>query len=438
MTAQNTLIILTQQVIHTSQKIAQIMSNFTEKLLMSSGESLPVLVNIGKRPMSNDDDKEAQPYKKAKTDAFESTPSESVPSFDDLLFWNEPLHDSCSLRASSCQKWDAFVEPTRWNPDHVENELGPDEAAFLADVGFGLEAVSPTPSEQFASVLKDSPEGDIYITNGVSIGDRKDSASMESWKTIDDAQKKQPGFSNFNIVQSERNPTISLVPANQEDSVASPFSGSDTVEPKRSQVTAHSTREVNLKTIDDDLKKQLGLPHFDTVKPKSNPTSSPVTAHSAQEVNLKTIDDGLEKQLGLPNFDIVESKSSPSSSQVTIRTLQSCFSPSKEDRIYVSKDAITNDDILCGRELAGSNHPGNVAYLRMVADNKALHRSFGSQHGEKTKIRNMIVQELVDRGGRFVRIMNDDGNHHLLTIKEAQAKMSQSLREGNNKKKRKT
>lgn len=108
------------------------------------------------------------------------------------------------------------------------------------------------------------------------------------------------------------------------------------------------------------------------------------------------------------------------------RSTQSCFSPSETNLIYIFEDDITSEDILCGRELAGSDHPGNVAYLRMVAENKALHHTFGSQHGEKTKIRNMIVHELVDRGGRFVRMV-PDGQHHLLTVQEARRKVSQSL-----------
>lgn len=111
----------------------------------------------------------------------------------------------------------------------------------------------------------------------------------------------------------------------------------------------------------------------------------------------------------------------------TLATEQSCFSPSDTDLINLSKDDITEDDVLCGHEFGKSGHPGNVAYLRLVAENKTLHHSLQSQHGEKTKIRNKIIDQMVDRGCRFIR-MSHDGTYHLLTLRQVQAKVSRSLR----------
>lgn len=113
------------------------------------------------------------------------------------------------------------------------------------------------------------------------------------------------------------------------------------------------------------------------------------------------------------------------------------FSPSNStQRIYISQYSVTNADVLCGRELSGSDHPGNLAYLSLVAKHKQRHSSFGSQHSEKTKIRNYIVDQVIDGGGRFVG-RTFDGRHYLLTKEEARYKVSQCLREKKKKNSRK-
>lgn len=103
-------------------------------------------------------------------------------------------------------------------------------------------------------------------------------------------------------------------------------------------------------------------------------------------------------------------------------------SPSKKRRISITKHDISQDVILCGREFANSSHPGNLAYLQMIADNKARHHELGPQYGEKTRIRNEIVTDLMERGCRFARKARGE-TYYLLTLQEVQAKVSQSLRE---------
>lgn len=114
------------------------------------------------------------------------------------------------------------------------------------------------------------------------------------------------------------------------------------------------------------------------------------------------------------------------------------FSPSDcAERVYIDEREITDLDVLCGREFSASDHPGNLEYLRMIAKYKARYDSFGSKHGKKTQIRNLIVDTLVQKGGRFVARAANERQFYLLAKDEARHKVSQCLREKRNNKSKK-
>jgi hypothetical protein len=111
--------------------------------------------------------------------------------------------------------------------------------------------------------------------------------------------------------------------------------------------------------------------------------------------------------------------------------IQDPFSPSVAERILIREEDITVNDVRGGQESAGSRHPGNLAFLRMVAERNHEYHAYGRQHGEKTRLSNMVVNQVLASGGRFVkRSRRGSRVWHLLTRKEARAKVSQ-VRAGN-------
>lgn len=87
-----------------------------------------------------------------------------------------------------------------------------------------------------------------------------------------------------------------------------------------------------------------------------------------------------------------------------------------------------DNDIAGGRQAAGSTRPANVEYRRTVAFYKPHYRSLGRRFGDKTKIRNMIVDDLNLRGFRFLG-RTPDGRDVVLTLEGARKRVGQSLRE---------
>lgn len=114
------------------------------------------------------------------------------------------------------------------------------------------------------------------------------------------------------------------------------------------------------------------------------------------------------------------------STSTTARTLTPRFSPSSEGRIYIDHSDISDQDVFSGREFRGSDHPGNVEYLRIIREHRPEYASFGRRHSDKTRLRNSLVDH--DIRGRFIKV-DDDGRYYLMTQEEARAKVSQSLRE---------
>lgn len=103
------------------------------------------------------------------------------------------------------------------------------------------------------------------------------------------------------------------------------------------------------------------------------------------------------------------------------------FSPSNANLVFVAAEDIADQDIFCGREYRGSDHPGNVEYLRIIRNHKKEYSLFGSQHSEKTRLRNSLVDNEIQ--GRFIK-RTQDGRFCLLTKEEARKKVGQALREG--------
>lgn len=122
-----------------------------------------------------------------------------------------------------------------------------------------------------------------------------------------------------------------------------------------------------------------------------------------------------------PNTNVAELSPLPTPH----RRRKPCVSHPTGKRTVIPKNDITHNDVYCGQEAANSDHPGNLKYRAMIADNKATYLEWGEQHGEKTKIRNKIVNEMLDGGSRFIR----KNTRELLTLKEVETKVSQSLRE---------
>jgi hypothetical protein len=110
----------------------------------------------------------------------------------------------------------------------------------------------------------------------------------------------------------------------------------------------------------------------------------------------------------------------------TAKTPTPRFSPSNDERIYISETDISDQDVFSGREFRGSDHPGNVEYLRIIREHRPIYVNFGRRHSEKTSLRNTLVDH--DIRGRFIKV-DDVGRFYLMTQDEARAKVSQSLRE---------
>lgn len=103
------------------------------------------------------------------------------------------------------------------------------------------------------------------------------------------------------------------------------------------------------------------------------------------------------------------------------------FSPSPNDRIYIHASDITQDDVYCGREERGTNHPANTRYRNLVIAKRSIYQAFRSKERQKkTALSTRILDEEVK--GRFV-VNHDEELYYLMTRKEARKKVSQSLRE---------
>ena len=93
----------------------------------------------------------------------------------------------------------------------------------------------------------------------------------------------------------------------------------------------------------------------------------------------------------------------------------------------IDEAAITPDDVLCGR--GGGTNRHNVKFRQLVSD--AQPQYIQSTKKEKTQIAKSIVATVRSRGGRFLKLSdNNSGYYYDVGDKNATAKTSQALREG--------
>jgi Ran GTPase-activating protein (RanGAP) involved in mRNA processing and transport len=102
------------------------------------------------------------------------------------------------------------------------------------------------------------------------------------------------------------------------------------------------------------------------------------------------------------------------------------YAPSDEEgqRYYIDKKDITDHDVLCGQEIAGTDHPGNLMYYRLVEENKEAYQATRKRE-EKAAIRNSIIDKVLEHG-RFV-VETRDRRYYLRTESKVQKKVSTSL-----------
>ena len=102
------------------------------------------------------------------------------------------------------------------------------------------------------------------------------------------------------------------------------------------------------------------------------------------------------------------------------------FSPSEDERIPISYNDITVDDIICGEGYRSRDNPGNVRFCIIVKAHQPIYRSFRYHHEKRTEMITSLLEEVIK--GRFVR-MHHDGKFYLLTKIEARTELSKALRE---------
>lgn len=104
-----------------------------------------------------------------------------------------------------------------------------------------------------------------------------------------------------------------------------------------------------------------------------------------------------------------------------------------EDKVYV--DAITDNDVLCGRGGKSNHHPGNRVFLAKVTDTKPLYKA-STKKSVKTKIAQTVVDYInKECHGRFLCLEEDEdkGTKRWFVAKNliARTKAGQALRDDN-------
>lgn len=270
-------------------------------------------------------------------------------------------------------------EPIPYNPNDKEKEFGSEALEYLAQVDFGPEANDtdqPDPiREKHPSASIDHPKFAIEHCSDLNLDLNKPSGNDELVAYVAPPQ----GGVQRKKATSPPTATSDWTHHRQESTKAAPGSLHESMKNLRSD-TGSATKE------------QLALSKFKTPTEIDSEDGKMIRASNAREHAVP---------------------------------LPSC-SPSKTNRIPV--ETITELHVLGGQKAAGSLHPANGAYRRVVTRHKALYRSYGSQHREKTKLRNKIVDERLCRGIRFVK-GDGTGPTYLMTLDEIRVKVSQSLRE---------
>lgn len=102
------------------------------------------------------------------------------------------------------------------------------------------------------------------------------------------------------------------------------------------------------------------------------------------------------------------------------------FSPSKreEDRVYVAKSEVTEHDVLCGQDIVGTDHPGNLKYYDLVKKYKGEYQAT-KERRIKAVIRNHVISTVMQKG-RFM-VETKEKLYYLRTEEQVKTKVSKSL-----------
>jgi hypothetical protein len=122
------------------------------------------------------------------------------------------------------------------------------------------------------------------------------------------------------------------------------------------------------------------------------------------------------------NYD--DETTQPGLSNATAETEATTEQQQRLERIHPS--SITNDDVLMGR--GGGTNRHNIHFRQIVSDAQPQYVQ-ASKKG-KTQISKSIVARIRSRGGRFLKLNDDDGYYYDVGDKKATSKTSQALREG--------
>jgi len=102
---------------------------------------------------------------------------------------------------------------------------------------------------------------------------------------------------------------------------------------------------------------------------------------------------------------------------------------STNEREYID-NAVRDVDVISGQGGRSNNHSGNRAYLAIVAKNRMRHGSTCSSY-EKKAIAKDVIDQIRNRGGRFLKEDRNTGRWYVLSNKKTMDKVSQALREKN-------
>lgn len=79
---------------------------------------------------------------------------------------------------------------------------------------------------------------------------------------------------------------------------------------------------------------------------------------------------------------------------------------------------LKDDDVLLGRGQPILNYPGNLKFRQLVKDNKQEYLASG-KHAVKDEIARRIVKLITERGGRFLRKVDDQDERDFLKVPES-------------------
>jgi len=104
-----------------------------------------------------------------------------------------------------------------------------------------------------------------------------------------------------------------------------------------------------------------------------------------------------------------------------------------KDKEFV--DSYTDEDVLFGRGGRSNHHPGNKIYRDLVTKTQTTYRQ--SDKHQKTKIAISVVENIQQRGGRFLELDKATQRWYVVPQLTARRKAGQALRENNTEEARK-